>query len=180
MKRGERRRRRKRKGKRRGEERRSKDWRVVGCTHRLRRVVWVLSGLSGTLASRRFPRTPALLRATDGDESTRRPASSFLVAGGAVRLSVRSTTLNRPRTTRCERRATTPSWIAIRRSIRASTATQSSIFFLDRATITPRTKCQRLLQFLFSLYPSLFFLLFSKERRKKGEDNFTGILLFAR
>lgn len=51
-------------------------------------------GLSGTLASRRFPRTPALLRATDGDESTRRPASSFLVAGGAVRLSVRSTTLN--------------------------------------------------------------------------------------
>ncbi|KAG7203944.1 hypothetical protein KM043_001812 [Ampulex compressa] len=30
---------------------------------------------------------PALLRATDGDESTRRPASSFLVAGGAVTLS---------------------------------------------------------------------------------------------
>ena len=56
-------------------------------THRLRRVVWALSGLSGTLASRRFPRTPALLRATDGDESTRRPASSFLVAGGAVGLS---------------------------------------------------------------------------------------------
>lgn len=54
--------------------------------------------LSGTLASRsrRSPCTPALLRATDGDESTRRPASSFLVASGrgCYTLSVRSTTPN--------------------------------------------------------------------------------------
>ncbi|XP_076284183.1 uncharacterized protein LOC143210844 isoform X2 [Lasioglossum baleicum] len=66
---------------------------LLGCsssTHRSRRVVWACSEVwlvwdacVATLPSR----TPALLRATDGDESTRRPASSFLVAGGAVRLS---------------------------------------------------------------------------------------------
>lgn len=59
------------------------------------------------LALRRSPCTPALLRATDGDESTRRRASSFLVASGrgCYTLSVRSTTPNWPHTTRRRRRS---------------------------------------------------------------------------
>lgn len=62
-----------------------------GCLGRLRRA---------RVAS--LPCTPALLRATDGDESTRRRASSFLAASGrgCYALSVRSTTPNWPRTTR--------------------------------------------------------------------------------
>lgn len=71
-----------------------------------RRIVWD-SGVAVwdacvALALRRSPCTPALLRATDGDESTRRRASSFLVASGrgCYTLSVRSTTPNWPRTTR--------------------------------------------------------------------------------
>lgn len=65
-----------------------------------RRIVWD-SGVAVwdacvALALRRSPCTPALLRATDGDESTRRRASSFLVASGrgCYTLSVRSTTPN--------------------------------------------------------------------------------------
>lgn len=71
-----------------------------------RRIVWD-SGVAVwdacvALALRRSPCTPALLRATDGDESTRRRASSFLVASGrgCYTLSVRSTTPNWPHTTR--------------------------------------------------------------------------------
>lgn len=124
-----------------------------------RRIVWD-SGVAVwdacvALALRRSPCTPALLRATDGDESTRRRASSFLAASGrgCYALSVRSTTSNWPRTTR-------------RRSHDPSTTSPSFyylflFFLLNQRNWRRRTRDQNLSSrfsresFILQLYPAL-------------------------